>query len=197
MRKQFLGVSATALILIGGIVAAQTTEKEAKQVQTSVDKPVESATQPDPGTKMRLAAMDTSAAAFRKLDEDKDGRISALEAANNPRVATAFTLADKDKDGFLSKEEFEAMNPSSTNARQEVDSSSPAGDRATEPSGDRAATAPNGDRPATAPGGDHATQPSGDHAATAPGGDQRATAPNEPTPTDNSPSPRRVPHPKR
>ena len=35
---------------------------------------------------MRLAAMDTSAAAFRKLDHDNDGRISALEAADNPKV---------------------------------------------------------------------------------------------------------------
>jgi len=169
MRKHFLGISAAALISVGGIVAAQTTEKETELVQTAVDKPVESATQPDPGTKMRLAAMDTSAAAFRKLDDDKDGRISALEAADNPRVAAAFTMADKDKDGYLSKEEFEAMNPSSTNARQEVDSSSPAGDRATEPSGD------------------HVSEPSGD---------QRATGPNEPTPTDNSRSPRRVAHPK-
>jgi len=177
MRKLFLGISAAALISTGGIVAAQTAETQTKLVQTSVDKPVESATQPDPGTKMRLAAMDTSAAAFRKLDEDKDGRISALEAANNPRVAAAFTMADKDKDGYLSKEEFEAMNPSSTNARQEVDSSSPAGDRATAPSGDRA----------TEPSGDRASEPSGD---------QRATGPNEPTPADNSPSPRRVAHPK-
>jgi hypothetical protein len=169
MRKQFLGISAVAFISIGGIVAAQTTEKESKAVQAAVDKPVESATQPDPGSKLRLAAMDTSAAAFRKLDEDKDGRISALEAANSPHVAAAFTMADKDKDGYLSKEEFEAMNPSSTNARQEVDSSSPAGDKATEPNGD------------------HVSEPAGD---------QPATAPNEPTPTDNSPSPRRVPHPR-
>ncbi len=53
--------------------------------------------------------MDTSVAAFRKLDTDNDGRISPLEAANNPRVATAFTMADKDKDGYLSLEEFESM----------------------------------------------------------------------------------------
>ena len=82
--------------------------------QTAVDNPAEAATQPDPGTKMRLAAMDTSAAAFRKLDADNDGRISAIEAADNPRVAAAFTMADKDKDGYLSKEEFEAMNPSAS-----------------------------------------------------------------------------------
>jgi hypothetical protein len=167
MKKLFLGISAAALISIAGFVAAQTAQSTL--VQTSVDKPAESATQPDPGTKMRLAAMDTSPAAFRKLDADNDGRISALEAADNPRVAAAFTMADKDKDGYLSREEFEAMRSSATNAK-DVDASSPSGDRATEPTGDR---------------------------ATDPSGDEPATGPNEPSPTSTSPSPRRIPHPPR
>jgi hypothetical protein len=175
MRNLCLGISAAALFTAATIVAAQTSETS--RVQSSVNKPVETATQPDPGTKMRLAVMDTSTTAFRKLDRDNDGRISALEAADNPKVAAAFTMADRDKDGYLSREEFEAMNPASPNAMREVDASSPSGDRATAPSGDRA----------TAPSGDHASDPSGD---------QPATGPNEPTPTDNSPSPRRVPHPR-
>jgi hypothetical protein len=166
MRKLFLGISAAMLISIAGFVAAQTAQSTL--VQTSVDKPAETATQPDPGTKMRLAAMDTSAAAFRKLDADNDGRISALEAAENPPVAAAFTMVDKDKDGYLSKEEFESMRTAATNAK-DVDASSPSGDRVTEPSGD-VATDPNGDQP--------------------------ATGPNDPSPTSTSPSPRRVPHPK-
>jgi EF hand len=145
MRKIFLGISAAALISLAGFVAAQSAKT--KLAQTSVDNPVETATQPDPGTKMRLAAMDTSAAAFRKLDADNDGRISAIEAADNPRVAAAFTMADKDKDGYLSKEEFEAMNPSST--KREVDASTPSGDHVTDPSGDQAATAPNEPTPAS------------------------------------------------
>ena len=139
MRKLFLGISAVALICIAGFVAAQT---QTTLIQTAVDHPAETASQPDPGTKLRLAAMDTSAAAFRKLDTDNDGRISALEAAENPRVAAAFTMADKDKDGYLSREEFEAMNPSATH-KQDVDASTPSGDRATDPSGDQPATAPN------------------------------------------------------
>lgn len=89
MRKLFLGISAAALICIAGFVAAQTADR---------------------ATKLRLAAIDTSVAAFRKLDEDNDGRISALEAAENPRIAAAFTMADKDKDGYLSREEFESMS---------------------------------------------------------------------------------------
>jgi hypothetical protein len=112
-----------------------------------VDNPAETATQPDPGTKLRLAAMDTSEAAFRKLDADNDGRISAIEAADNPRVAAAFTMADKDKDGYLSKEEFEAINPSSATAKRDVDASTPSGDRVTDPSGDQPATGPNEQTP--------------------------------------------------
>jgi hypothetical protein len=118
MRKLFLGIGAAALIFIAGFVAVAAQTAKTTLVQTSsLDNPVETATQPDPGTKLRLAAMDTSEAAFRKLDADHDGRISALEAADNPRVAAAFTMADKDKDGYLSKEEFEAINPSATKSR--------------------------------------------------------------------------------
>jgi hypothetical protein len=153
MRKLFLGVSAAVLIGIAGYVVAQTAEDTAA-----------AASQPDQGTKLRLAAMDTSATAFRKLDADNDGRISPLEAAANPRLAAAFTMGDKDKDGYLSKEEFEAMNSASTKA-QDVDASSPSGDRATDPSGDQASN-PSGDAP--------------------------ATGPNEATPTEDDSSPRRI-----
>jgi hypothetical protein len=141
MRKLFLGISAAALIFIAGFVAVAAQTAKTTLVQTSVANPVETATQPDAGTKLRLAAMDTSAAAFRKLDADNDGRISAIEAADNPRVAAAFTMADKDKDGYLSKEEFEAINPSATT--KEVDASTPSGDRVTDPSGDQPVTGPN------------------------------------------------------
>ena len=168
MRKLFLGIGAAGLLCASSLVAGQTSESS--QIRSAVEKPVDSATHPDRGTELRLASMDTSPAAFRKLDHDNDGRISALEAADNTKLAAAFTMADKDKDGYLSQEEFEAMNPSSPAAMREADASSPSGDRATPPSGD------------------HASDPSGD---------QPATGPNEPTPTDNSPSPRRIAHPRR
>jgi EF hand len=137
MRKLLLGISAITLICIAGFVAAQA----GAQDQASPEETAATASQPDRGTKLRLARMDTSVAAFRKLDADNDGRISALEAAENPRVAAAFTMADKDKDGYLSKEEFEAM--SGAGSSSDADASSPNGDRASEPSGDQPATAPN------------------------------------------------------
>ncbi|HEV7714210.1 MAG TPA: EF-hand domain-containing protein, partial [Steroidobacteraceae bacterium] len=43
---------------------------------------------------------------FQKLDSDADGRVSAIEAANDSKVAAAFTAADADRDGYLSKAEF-------------------------------------------------------------------------------------------
>ncbi len=57
----------------------------------------------------RLAAIDVSDAAFRKLDTDHDGRISALEANANPKVAARFLEADKNRDGYLSLEEFRSL----------------------------------------------------------------------------------------
>ena len=51
-----------------------------------------------------------------KLDADADGRISAIEAANNSKVAAGFTTSDADKDGYLSKTEFAQM-ASSMNQR--------------------------------------------------------------------------------
>jgi hypothetical protein len=135
MRKLLLGLSAIALISIATFVVAQSDK------QQSATEPTPTASQLDTGTRMRLAAMDTSPAAFRKLDGDHDGRISAIEAADNPRVAAAFTLADKDKDGYLSQEEFESLSSSATRLR-DVDASSPNGDRVSEPTGEQRASKP-------------------------------------------------------
>jgi hypothetical protein len=138
MKQAFLALAAVALICAAGYVMAQTP-----------DATVEASSEADRDTQLRLAKMDTSIVAFRKLDKDNDGRISPLEAADNPRVAAAFTLADKDKDGYLSKEEFQALGTSHPQAA-DVGASSPSGDKATDPTGDKA-TDPGGDQPATSP----------------------------------------------
>jgi len=49
-------------------------------------------------------------ASFSKLDADGDGRVSAIEAANDTKIAAAFTDADTDKDGYLSQEEFSQIS---------------------------------------------------------------------------------------
>lgn len=85
MKKTALGIGAAAL------VAAAAWAQESSTDDTKV------------------AALDTSAAAFQKLDADSDGRVSAIEAANNTQVAAQFTTADKDGDGYLSRDEFQSM----------------------------------------------------------------------------------------
>ena len=59
----------------------------------------------------RVAAAEKSAA-FSKLDTDADGRVSAIEAAADSKVAQGFTSADADKDGYLSKAEFAQLGKS-------------------------------------------------------------------------------------
>jgi hypothetical protein len=83
MRKLILGVSAMALIASAAAFAQEDDSK-------------------------RMAAAE-GAPTFTKLDADQDGRISAIEAANNSKVAAGFTASDADKDGYLSKAEFAQM----------------------------------------------------------------------------------------
>jgi len=87
MRKLILGVSAMALMASAAAFA-------------------------DEQDNTRLATAESSTATFTKLDADADGRISAIEAAGNSKVAAGFTTSDSDKDGYLSKAEFAqlAMN---------------------------------------------------------------------------------------
>jgi hypothetical protein len=101
MRKLILGMSALALVASAGVFAQDEDDT-------------------------RVAAAENPAAAFAKLDADADGRISAIEAANNSKVAAGFTTADADKDGYLSKSEYAQMAKASsdTGAAQPRSSSS-------------------------------------------------------------------------
>ncbi len=86
----------------------------------------------EPTEATQLAAVDNSPAAFSKLDMDKDGRVSAIEAANDSKLAAAFTQADTDRDGYLSSAEFQMVNspastrPSRTPMPSEPDTAPPA-----------------------------------------------------------------------
>jgi hypothetical protein len=88
------------------------------------------------------AAADT--ASFSKLDADADGRVSAIEAANDTKIAASFTAADADKDGYLSKEEFSMAGKASSDsgATPRSDSSAPAGESTTPPSDTSAPASP-------------------------------------------------------
>jgi len=136
MREFLLALAAAALIAAAGLVAAQSQPPAAQSQQ-----PAAHPQQPVSQGPLRLAAIDTSNEAFRKLDTDHDGRISALEANQNPRLAALFPMADKNKDGYLSKEEFEAISTALPKP-QEVDATSPDGDQASYPGGDEPAASP-------------------------------------------------------
>jgi Ca2+-binding EF-hand superfamily protein len=89
----------------------------------------------------QVAALDTSPAAFSKLDADKDGRVSAIEAANDSKLAGSFTQADTDKDGYLSTAEFQSLSgsmdqsstPSTAPSTAPSDTTTPPADTTTPP----------------------------------------------------------------
>jgi hypothetical protein len=90
MRKLILGMSAMALVASAAAFAG------------------------DEEDDTRLATAENPSAAFIRLDADADGRVSAIEAANNSKVAAGFTTADADKDGYLSKAEYAQIAASSS-----------------------------------------------------------------------------------
>jgi hypothetical protein len=98
MRKLVLGLGATALMVSVAFAAEP------------------------PADNTRMAA--ANSAVFTKLDADTDGRVSAIEAANDSKVAAGFTQADADKDGYLSKAEFANLGKSSS--RDDTSGSAPA-----------------------------------------------------------------------
>lgn len=98
MRKLILGVSATALVASAAAFAQE--------------------------DDTRVAAAE-GAPTFTKLDADQDGRISAIEAANNSKVAAGFTASDADKDGYLSKAEFAQLARMSDSSSTEPGATTP------------------------------------------------------------------------
>ncbi|HVY81305.1 MAG TPA: hypothetical protein VG994_10020 [Steroidobacteraceae bacterium] len=116
MRKLIFGLSATILAASAAFAA-----------------------DPNENENTRMAAADT--AAFNKLDADGDGRVSAIEAANDSKVAAGFTQADADKDGYLTKSEFARLGRGRTPSSDESSSPSPQSESTT-PDEDSSSTVP-------------------------------------------------------
>jgi Ca2+-binding EF-hand superfamily protein len=91
MRKLVLGMSALALVASAAAFAQEADDT-------------------------RVAAAESATPSFTTLDADADGRVSAIEAANNSRVAAAFTSADANRDGYLSKAEYAQVEKSASSA---------------------------------------------------------------------------------
>jgi hypothetical protein len=141
MKKTVLGMSVAALLAGAALANAQdaTPPSDMQATESSPATTTDNTAANSENT--RLAAADLSASKFKKLDENKDGRLSAIEAANDTTIAAGFTKADADKDGYLSKDEFKnlkASDESSSSAPQSSsDSSVPS---TTEPSTDPSST---------------------------------------------------------
>jgi Ca2+-binding EF-hand superfamily protein len=99
MRKLVLGMS--ALALVASVAAFAGDEDNA-----------------------RVATAESMTPSFTKLDADADGRISAIEAANNSKVAAGFTSADANKDGYLSKPEYTKLAQAASNGASPSSSTS-------------------------------------------------------------------------
>ena len=53
------------------------------------------------------AADSAQVSVFSKMDDDRDDRISSVEARRNPTLSGAFKKLDTDSDGFLTATEFQ------------------------------------------------------------------------------------------
>lgn len=128
MRKLALGIGAAALVASAAFAGDETTTTTTTQTDQT-----------------QVAAIDTSSGAWSKLDADHDGRVSAIEAANDTKLAAAFTQADTNKDGYLSPEEFKSLSsssmdksattpaPQSDTTTAPADSTTPPADTTTQP----------------------------------------------------------------
>jgi EF hand domain-containing protein len=97
MRKLVLGLGAIALVASAAVLADDNA---------------------------RVATAESMTPSFTKLDADADGRISAIEAANNSRVAAGFTSADANRDGYLSPSEYAQLAKSASTRASPRSSSS-------------------------------------------------------------------------
>jgi hypothetical protein len=113
MRATRRALSLAPLILATALVNTLAVSTLAGAQESSKPPPPppdsESEAQAAQALRTRWAVIDVSDAAFKKLDTDHDGRISALEANANPKVAARFLDADKNHDGYLSPEEFRTL----------------------------------------------------------------------------------------
>src|ERR1700754_1687531 len=103
MRKLVLGMSALALVASAAAFAGDEDDT-------------------------RVAAAESTTPSFTRLDADADGRVSAIEASNNSRVAAGFTSADANKDGYLSKAEDAQIEKSSSSTASPRSSTTPPAD---------------------------------------------------------------------
>ena len=108
MRKLALGIGVAALLGTAAFAGEPTASSTSQATDDT-----------------KVATVDTSSSAFSKLDADHDGRISAIEAANDSQLSAAFSQGDADKDGYLSREEFKSVGKMKSGSSTNSTSSAP------------------------------------------------------------------------
>lgn len=104
-------VTLLAALTLGSATAlmAQTGAPPAKAAAPSTDVTVGGptiTTAPTPSTSSNPTTT-TTTAVFDRLDKDKNGQLSAVEARQLPAISERFKEADSDGNGLLSRAEFE------------------------------------------------------------------------------------------
>ena len=103
-----------ALAMAAGVAsAAGDTSKATGQTATSPNMNDKSTTATSPSTNTRSNAMtnstsSTASGEFARLDTNHDGKLSATEAAADPKVQAMWKELDTNNDGTVSQAEFNA-----------------------------------------------------------------------------------------
>jgi len=94
-----------AALSMGGALAQAQQPASAPSTQIGPSAP---AAKPTFGPGAPAAPASTTASAFERADTNRDGQLSAAEAAQLPAIGNRFKQLDKDHNGSLSRAEFEA-----------------------------------------------------------------------------------------
>lgn len=102
-------VTLLAALTLGSATAlmAQTGAPHAKAAAPSTDVTVGGPTITTAPTPSTFSNPTTTTAVFDRLDKDKNGQLSAVEARQLPAISERFKEADSDGNGQLSRAEFE------------------------------------------------------------------------------------------
>lgn len=104
-KRSVLLFAALSLGAVAALNAQKATAGTAPSASTSTSHPAKAAF--GPAAPSLSAEQDpASKAAFAKADANRDGQLSAQEAATLPAIGNRFQQLDTDKNGMLSPEEF-------------------------------------------------------------------------------------------
>jgi hypothetical protein len=107
--KLLVGLFVPALALITGVASATgDTGKVTGQAATSGSTSTHEKSTAAPGNTTGMSSSSTAGGTFARLDANHDGKLSAAEAAGDPKVKSMWKKLDANNDGTVSQAEFAA-----------------------------------------------------------------------------------------